>query len=112
MAATVGIGKNSLLMQIGAAVAAGEPVAGGLLPTLDKTGPLVFLVTEDSMAVLQGRTHFLARSLEEPGAGGDMARCMDCNLSFYCTLSQIPILLWQDKLGKYEMDRLQIMASA
>jgi RecA-family ATPase len=57
VAAPAGIGKTSLLMQIAASVAAGVPVAGGLLPAPAKTGRVVFLATEDPLAVLQRRAH-------------------------------------------------------
>lgn len=110
VAAPAGIGKTSLLMQIGAAVAAGVPVAGGLLPAPGKTGRVVFLATEDPLAVLQRRAHFLVRSLEDQQAGEDMAERLDHNLNFFCAQAQVPILLMEDSLGKHGLDRLTTLA--
>jgi RecA-family ATPase len=110
VAAPAGIGKTSLLMQIAVAVAAGVPVAGGLLPTPEKTGKVVFLATEDPVEVLQRRAHFILRTLEEQGASSDVVERVESNLDFYCIRSNAPILLWTDDLGKYGLDRLDGLA--
>ena len=110
VAAPAGIGKTSLLMQIAASVAAGVPVAGGLLPTPEKTGKVVFLATEDPLAVLQRRAHFIVRSLEDQGAGNDVAERLDHNLNFFCAQANVPILLWSDNLGEHGLDRLDVLA--
>lgn len=110
VAAPAGIGKTSLLMQIAASVAAGVPVAGGLLPTPEKSGKVVFIATEDPLPVLQRRAHFMVRSLEEQGAGGDLAERLDDNLSFFCAQTQVPILLWPDNIGEHGLDRLNVLA--
>lgn len=110
VAAPAGIGKTSLLMQIAASVAGGVPVAGGLLPAPSKTGKVVFLATEDPLAVLQRRAHFIVRSLEEQGAGNDVIERLDHNLNFFCAQTKVPILLWPDTLGEHGLDRLDILA--
>jgi hypothetical protein len=110
VAAPAGIGKTSLLMQIAASVAVGVPVAGGLLPTPEKSGKVVFLATEDPLAVLQRRAHFMVRNLEEQGAGDDLAERLDHNLSFYCAQTQVPILLWSDNIGEHGLERLNVLA--
>lgn len=110
VAAPAGIGKTSLLMQIAASVAAGVPVAGGLLPTPAETGRVVFLATEDPLAVLQRRAHFIVRSLEEQGAGSDVAERLDRNLNFFCAQTKVPILLWPDNLSEHGLDRLEVLA--
>jgi len=110
VAAPAGIGKTSLLMQIAASVAAGVQVAGGLLPAPDKTGKVIFLATEDPLAVLRRRAHFIVRSLEEQGAGIDVIERLDHNLNFFCAQTKVPILLWPDTLGEHGLDRLDVLA--
>jgi hypothetical protein len=110
VAAPAGIGKTSLLMQIAASVAAGVPVAGGLLPAPDKSGKVVFLATEDPLAVLQRRAHFIVRSLEEQGASSDVIERLDHNLNFFCAQAKVPILLWPDNLSEHGLDRLDSLA--
>lgn len=110
VAAPAGIGKTLLLMQIAASVAAGVPVAGGLLPALSKTGKVVFLATEDPLPILQRRAHFIVRSLEEQGAGNEEITRLDHNLKFHCAQSNVPILLWPDNLGEHGLDRLDLLA--
>lgn len=110
VAAPAGIGKTSLLMQIAASVAAGVPVAGGLLPTPPKTGKVVFLATEDPLSILQRRAHFIVRSLEEQDGDRDLVERMDRNLKFFCAQSNVPILLWPDNIGVPGLDKLDILA--
>jgi len=110
VAAPAGIGKTSLLMQIAASVAAGVPVAGGLLPAPGKSGKVVFLATEDPLAVLQRRAHFIVRSLEEQVAGSDVIERLDHNLNFFCAQANVPILLWPDNLSEHGLDRLDSLA--
>ena len=110
VAAPAGIGKTSLLMQIAVSVAAGVPVAGGLLPAPEKMGKVVFLATEDPVEVLQRRAHFIARSLEEQGASSDTLKRLESNLDFYCIRSEAPILLWEDDIGAPGLDRLDVLA--
>ncbi len=110
VAAPAGIGKTSLLMQIAVAVAAGVPVAGGLLPTPERTGKAIFLATEDPLSILQRRAHFIVHSLLEHGADKDVIERVDRNLKFFCAQSNVPILLWPDNLGAPGLDKLDKLA--
>jgi hypothetical protein len=111
VAAPAGIGKTSLLMQIGVAVAAGVPVAGNLLDTPDKTGRVVMLATEDPPTILQRRAHFLMRSLEARNAGTDLVERLDSNLVFYSAQSGTPTLLLDDgALSEHGIDLLHSLA--
>ncbi|HEY6898092.1 MAG TPA: AAA family ATPase [Rhodocyclaceae bacterium] len=110
VAAQAGIGKTSLLLQIAAAVALGVPVAGGLLPPPRITGRVVFLATEDPLAVLQRRAHFLVRSLESQGHGADVAQHLEQQLQFYSVRSKLPNLLANGGIGERGLDRLTSLA--
>jgi hypothetical protein len=111
VAAPAGIGKTSLLMQIGAAVAAGVPVAGDLLAAPGKTGRVVMLATEDPPTVLQRRAHFLMRSLDPQNAQADLPERLDCNMVFYSAQSGTPTLLMDDgALSEHGIDLLHSLA--
>ena len=110
VAAQAGIGKTSLLLQIAAAVAAGIPVAGDLLPPPKTTGRVIFLATEDPPAVLQRRAHFLVRSLEAQGYGNDIADRLEESLLFHSVRSKLPNLLSKGNIGESGLDRLSMLA--
>jgi RecA-family ATPase len=110
VAAQAGIGKTSLLLQIAAAVAAGVPVAGDLLPPPDTTGRVIFLATEDPPTVLQRRAHFLVRSLEAQRSGADIAQRLEERLQFHSLRSKLPNLLAKGAIGESGLDRLAMLA--
>ncbi|MFB0934975.1 MAG: AAA family ATPase [Propionivibrio sp.] len=110
VAAQAGIGKTSLLLQIAAAVAAGIPVAGNLLPAPEKTGRVVFLATEDPPEVLQRRAHYLLRSLERQGHGAELAQRLEANLEFQSARTKVPNLLMKGAIGESGLDRLNRLA--
>jgi hypothetical protein len=83
VAAPAGIGKTSLLMQMGAAVAAGIPVAADLLSAPEQTGRVVFLATEDPYPILMRRAHHFVRSLATQGYGEDTVASLERNFEFY-----------------------------
>jgi RecA-family ATPase len=110
VAAQAGIGKTSLLLQIAASVATGVPVAGDLLPPPPTIGQVVFLATEDPLAVLQRRAHFLIRSLAAQGDGEDMAKRLEDNLQFHSARNHLPILLSKGTISESGLDRLSMLA--
>lgn len=110
VSAPAGIGKTSLLMQLGAAVAAGVSVAGDLLPPPEATGRVTFLATEDPPAVLQRRAHFLVRSLEAQGYGPEMVQRLDERFAFFSVRSAVPNLLSKGGIGDSGLDRLTMLA--
>lgn len=109
VAAPAGIGKTSLLLQLGAAVAAGIPVAGDLLPAPSQTGQVTFLATEDPHAVLTRRAHFFARSLQAQGHGADVIERLDRNLQFV-SLTRPPKLLSENKVSSDGLHMLEVLA--
>ena len=109
VAAPAGIGKTSLLLQLGAAVAAGIPVAGDLLPAPEKTGKVTFLATEDPPTVLKRRAHFFVRSLLAQGIGTDVIERLDKNFEFVA-LHSPPKLLGTDRISNEGLHMLEVMA--
>ncbi len=109
VAVPAGIGKTSLLMQLGAGVAAGIPVAGALLPPPPKTGKVVFFATEDPPSVLKRRAHFFAKSLLAQGHGPETIAAMDRNFEFV-SLPSPPKLLSNDHIGSDGMHMLEVAA--
>ncbi len=110
VAAPAGIGKTSLLMQLGAAVAAGMPVAGNLLPAPATTGRVVFLATEDPPAIMQRRAHFLIRSLEAQQDDTGVAERLERNFVFYSLSRNVPTLLTKSALGEHGLNRVTGLA--
>lgn len=109
LAAPAGIGKTSLLLQLGAAVAAGIPVAGDLLPAPQRSGRVVLLATEDPPAVLKRRAHFFMRSLQAQGHGQDAMERLDRNLQLV-SLTSPPKLLSEKTIGNEGLHMLDNLA--
>lgn len=110
VAAPAGIGKTSLLLQIGAAVAAGVPVAVDLFPPPATTGRVVFLGTEDPPAIMQRRAHFLVRSLAALHAPAETLARLERNLVLYDVAASVPVVLMKDALGNSGLKRLEVLA--
>lgn len=110
VAAPAGIGKTSLLMQLGAAVAAGVPVAGALLPAPTKPGRVVFLAAEDPPAVMQRRAHFLVRSLEAREPALDVTGLLERNFTFNALRTEPPVLLTKNTLGENGLEHITALA--
>ena len=110
VAAAAGIGKTSLLLQLGAAVAAGVAVAGDLLAVPQTTGRVVFLGTEDPPAIMQRRAHFLARAFEARGAGAEAIARLERNLVLYDVSASAPVVLMKEALGNSGLKRLEVLA--
>ena len=111
VAAPAGIGKTALLMQMGAAVAAGVSIAGGLLPAPEKTGRVVFLATEDPHSILIRRAHYLVRSLAAQGFGSEVIERLEHNFHFYSLYGlQSPIILSDDSLSAHSLDKIEVLA--
>jgi len=111
VAAPAGIGKTSLLMQLGASVAAGIPVAGDLLPAPTVTGKVVFLATEDPAPVLQRRAHFFIQSLRAQGQGDEVVSCLEKNFRFLSISGIPPKILGDGSIGMHSIDELQTLAN-
>jgi RecA-family ATPase len=110
VAAPAGIGKTSLLMQMGAAVAAGIPVAGDLLPAPEKAGSVTFLAMEDPHPILMRRAHHLVRSLAAQGHGDETVERLERNLHIYSLKGPAPILLNDATLSTSALDRIEAFA--
>jgi len=110
VAAPAGIGKTSLLMQMGAAVAAGIPVAADLLSAPEQTGRVVFLATEDPYPILMRRAHHFVRSLATQGYGEDTVASLERNFEFYSLKGAAPILLSDTTLSTNAMDQIEAFA--
>jgi hypothetical protein len=110
VAAPAGIGKTSLLMQLGAAVAAGIAVAGDLLPAPAVAGKVVFLATEDPAPVLQRRAHFFVRSLRAQGLGDEVVARLESNFQFLSIAGTPPKILGDASIGTHSLDELQALA--
>jgi regulatory protein RepA len=111
VAAPAGVGKTSLLLQLGAAVAAGVPVAGELLPAPATTGRVVFLGTEDPPAIMHRRVHFLVRSLAHSGAPAEALARLESRLTLYDVSAAAPVVLMKDTLGNSGLKRLEVLAT-
>ena len=110
VAAPAGIGKTSLLMQMGAAVAAGIPVAGGLLPAPDRTGTVAFLAMEDPYPILMRRAHHLVRSLAAQGHGDETVERLESNFHIHSLKGPAPILLSDASLSASALDHIETFA--
>jgi len=110
IAAPAGIGKTSLLMQMGAAVAAGVSVAGDLLPAPAKTGRVVFLATEDPHSILIRRAHHFVRSLAAQGFGDDTIERLERNFHFYSLDGSPPVILSDNNLSTSALDQVEAFA--
>lgn len=111
VAAPAGVGKTSLLMQLGAAVAAGIPVAGDLLPAPAVTGKVTFLATEDPAPVLQRRAHFFVQSLRAQGMGEEVVARLESNFHFLSIAGTPPKILGDSSIGTHSLDDLQALAN-
>ncbi|HTQ76532.1 MAG TPA: AAA family ATPase [Burkholderiales bacterium] len=109
VAAEPGIGKTSLLMQLGAAVAAGVPVAGGAFPAPASTGKVVFLAAEDPPLMLDRRAHFLAKSLDT--AGGGVREVLERNFALYSVVGHAPMLVHERGVSRGAWDELSRAAA-
>lgn len=110
IAAPAGIGKTSLLMQMGAAVAAGIPVAEDLLPAPQQTGKVVFLATEDPAAILHRRAHQFVRALESLGHEQKVIERLEQNFQFFSLCGGSPILLNDAQLNNSAVDEIEALA--
>lgn len=110
VAAEPGIGKTSLLMQLGAAVAAGISVAGGAMPAPERTGAVVFLAAEDPPKILERRAHFLMRSLDAQGCDNAVAARLDAGLRLLSLVGYAPVILHDTGLNKISMRQLSSFA--
>ncbi|MBI3041364.1 MAG: AAA family ATPase [Betaproteobacteria bacterium] len=93
VAAPTGIGKTCLLMQIGAAVAAGIPVANGAIRTPERTGRVVMLAAEDPPPVLGRRAQQLVKSLDMRSVGRDAMALLENNFEFLSLHGPAPKIL-------------------
>ena len=112
VAAQAGIGKTSLLLQLGAAVAAGIPVAGGALPAPETSGPVVFLAAEDPPIILGRRAHFLAQSLLAQGHGNEVMERLQRNLQLLSLNGEYLNLLSPGHMNEPAVDRLTRLAKS
>ncbi len=112
VAAQAGIGKTSLLLQLGAAVAAGVPVAGGALPAPVKSGPVVFLAAEDPPVILSRRAHFLVQSLLAQGHGNEIVDLLQRNLQLFSLNGEYLNLLSPGHMNEPAVDRLTRLAKS
>jgi len=110
VAASAGIGKTSLLMQMGGAVAAGIPVARDLLPAPAKTGRVVFLAMEDPYPILMRRAHYFVRSLAAQGYGEETVKQLEQNFHFYSLKGSAPTILSDTTLSTNAIDQLESFA--
>lgn len=110
VAAPPGIGKTCLLMQIGAAVAAGIPVANGAMAAPEYPGRVVMLAAEDPPAVLQRRAHSLVKSLLAQGCGNAVIAELEKNFQFLSLRRLAPKILSESGVGDAALDRLNALA--
>jgi len=111
VAADAGIGKTSLLLQLGAAVAAGIPVAGDALPAPGVTGKVVFLAAEDPPQILERRVHFLLQSLTAQGYGNETLQKLESQFHLFSLIGYAPKLVPVSELSAKTWDRLAAMAA-
>lgn len=110
VAAPPGIGKTCLLMQIGAAVAAGIPVANGAMSAPGNFGRVVMLAAEDPPAVLNHRAYYLVKSLCAQGYDGDVIARLEKNFEFISWHGPAPKILSESNLSEPALDRLTAFA--
>lgn len=111
VAAEPGIGKTSLLLQLGAAVAAGIPVANGAFPGPEAIGKVVFLAAEDPQQILDRRAHFLMRSLEVQGYGKQLIEKLDMNFHLFSIVGHAPMLVHERGISRSAWDELSRAAA-
>ena len=109
VAAEPGIGKTSLLMQLGAAVAAGVSVAGDAFPPPAITGKVVFLAAEDPPLMLERRAHFLVKSLEAQDR--NVREALRRNFQLYSVVGHAPMLVHERGVSRGAWDELSRAAS-
>lgn len=111
VAAEPGIGKTSLLLQLGAAVAAGIPVANGAIPKPEGTGKVVFLAAEDPPRILQRRAHFLVRSLEAQGCGRQLMETLETSFHLFSVVGHAPVLIHERGISNSAWNELSNVAA-
>jgi len=111
VAAPAGVGKTSLLLQIGAAVAAGIPLANGALPAPAQSGRVVFLAAEDPPAILERRAHFLIKNLLAQGHGEKIIAKLETDFRFLSLNGEVPNILTKSGIGESSLDRLSALAN-
>jgi hypothetical protein len=111
VAAPAGVGKTSLLLQIGVAVAAGIPVANGALPAPEQTGRVVFLAAEDPPAILERRAHFLIKNLLAQGHSEKIIAKLETHFKFLSLNGEVPKILTKSGIGESSLDRLSTLAN-
>lgn len=111
VAAEAGIGKTSLLLQLGAAVAAGIPVAHEALPAPSTTGKVVFLAAEDPPQILGRRIHFMMKSLVAHGYDNGVIKKIETQFHLFSLLGDTPKIVPVTESTPRAWERLENMAA-
>jgi RecA-family ATPase len=111
VAAEAGIGKTSLLLQLGVAVAAGIPVAHEALPAPNMTGKVVFLAAEDPPQILERRIHFMMKSLVAHGYDNDVIKKIETQFHLFALLGDTPKIVPVNESTPRAWGRLENMAA-